>query len=89
MAVDVHAAHCEPRVGGRGNHRHQVAVLTRGHPRLHPGLTRGHKDHFVEVEVLLHLTRGHQVTVVNRVEGSAHDPNAGATGLAIGHGIRL
>ena len=40
------------------------------------GCAGGHEDDLVEVEALLHLAGGHQVAVVDRIEGTAHDADA-------------
>ena len=62
---------------GRGrDDRHEVPVLALGDLALHPRLAGGDEDHLVELELLLHLARGHQVAVVDGVEGAAHDADA-------------
>ena len=66
----------EPRVGRGRDHRHQVAVLGRADRRRRPfchGLAGRHEDDLVEREPVGHLAGRHQVTVVDRVEGAAHD----------------
>src|SRR5690606_16389400 len=81
--VDVHATHREHRGGRGGHHGHEVTVLRRRHltTRLLPWLAGGHEDHFIEPDTMLHLTGGNEVSVVNRVERAAHDPDT-----ACGHG---
>ena len=44
---------------------------------LLPRVAGGHEDDLVEVEPGLDLGRGHQVTVVDGVEGAAHHADAG------------
>src|SRR5690606_6782038 len=74
-AVDVDAAHGELRVLDGGDDRHQIAVLRRGDRpvALLPRLSGGHEDHLVEVEARGDLAGRDEVTVVDRVEGAAHD----------------
>lgn len=43
---------------------------------LLPRLPRGHENDLVEVEEALNLTRRDEVTVVNGVERTAHDPDS-------------
>ena len=58
--------------------RRHVAV------RLLPRVTGRHEDDLVEVEPRLHLGRRHQVAVVDRVEGAAHDPDPAGPGARAG-----
>ena len=44
----------------------------------------GHEHHLVQLETGLYLARSHEMTMVNRVEGAAHDPESPA-----GHGRSL
>jgi len=55
--VDVHPGDVEPRVRGRRDDGHQVAVLGLGDLALGllPRVTGGHEDDLVEVEPRLHL----------------------------------
>ena len=75
---DLEPGHREPRVAGRGDHGHQVAVLGRGDLpiRLHPGLARGDEDHLVQAEGPQGRLGGDEVAVMDGVEGAAHDPQA-------------
>src|ERR1700730_15705144 len=85
-SVDVHPADREPRVRRGRDHRHQVAVLRRRDAAvlLLPRLAGGHEHHLIQREALRHLARGHQVTMVDRVERAAHhpDPLGGRTGIS-------
>ena len=76
-AVDVDAADREPRVGRRGDDRHQVAVLGRADLALGllPRLAGRHEDDLVEPEQRGDLAGGDEVPVVDRVERPAHDPD--------------
>ena len=51
-------------------------MLALGDGALHPRLAGGNEDHLVEVELLLHLARGHEVAVVDGIERAAHDADA-------------
>jgi len=88
--VDIDPGDCEPRVGGRGDHRHEVTVLGRGDlalllEGLGPG---GHEDDLVESEDVLNLAGRDQVSMVDRVKGSPHDADAKRTSRQ-GHALRL
>jgi multiple sugar transport system permease protein len=74
--VDVRPADAEPGVRRRRDDRHQVAVLGRRHRPacLLVRLPCRHEDHLVETEVMRHLAAGHEVPVVDGVEGAAHHP---------------
>lgn len=76
VALDIDAAHRESRVCGRRDYRHEVAMFALGDILFHPRFSRGNKDDLVEIEILLHFTRGHEVPVVDGVEGSTHDADA-------------
>lgn len=76
VALDVDAAHRESRVSRRGDDRHEVPVFALGDVSLHPRFSRGNEDDLVEIEILLHFTRGNEVPVVDGVEGSTHDTDA-------------
>jgi len=79
LVVDLQPADREGWVRGGGDQRHLVAVLGRGHPeRLLPGLAGGHEHHAVEAELPAGLLGGDEVTVVDGVEGAAHDPDSPA-----------
>ena len=86
LAVDVDPRHPEPRVGGGGDHRHQVAVLGRRDVAvgLLPRGSGRHEDDLVEVEPGLDLGRGHEVAVVDRVEGATHHPDPALPGRGRG-----
>ena len=89
-SVDIDPGDREPRVGGRGDHRHEVPVLSRGDlalllEGLGPG---GHEDDLVESEDVLHLTGCDQVPMVDRIKGSTHDADAKRTSRQ-GHALRL
>ena len=72
-AVDVHPAHREPRIGGGGDHGHQVAVLGGGDVAgLLPRLARRHEHHFVQIEQIGNLAGRDQVPVVDGIERPAH-----------------
>ena len=79
-AVDVDAADREARVGGGGDHRHQVAVLGRADLALAllPRLAGRHEHDLVETEQAGDLAGGHQVPVVDGIERPAHDPDPAA-----------
>ena len=76
-AVDVHPARGEPRVRGGRDHRHQVPVLRRAHLLVGflPGLAGRHEHDLVQPEASGHFTGRNQVTVVDGIEGTAHDPD--------------
>ena len=74
-AIDVDPAHGEARVGRRGDHRHEVAILGRRHVSLGllPRLSGRHEHDLVEVEQARDLAGGDQVTVMDGIECPAHD----------------
>src|SRR5690625_4647005 len=80
--VDVDARDVEPRVGGRGDDGHEVAVLRGrdGALLFEYRLARGDEEHLVELEVVSDLTCRHEVAVMDRVEGSAHHPQPARCG---------
>ena len=78
LPVDLHPGDREPRVARGRDHRHEIAVLRRGHLPLllHPGSARRDEHHFIQVELPQGGLGGHQMPVMDRVERSAHDPDA-------------
>ena len=74
-SVEVDTADVEARVGGCGDHRHQVSVLSWGHHGhiLLPRLTGRHEQDLIEVEERLDLSGSHEVTVMDGIEGPTHD----------------
>ena len=76
-AVDVDPADREPRVGRRGDDRHEVAVLGRADLALGllPRLTGRHEDDLVEPEQPGDLAGGDEVAVVDGIERPTHDPD--------------
>ena len=79
-AVDVDPAHREPRIGGGGDDRHQVAVLGRADLALAllPRLTGRHEHDLVQPEQPGDLAGGDEVAVVDGVERPTHDPDSSA-----------
>src|SRR3569833_807083 len=74
--LDVNATDRERGVGRGRDDRHQVAVLGRGRlaPLFHPRLTGRHEDDLVQCEQVRHLARGHEVPVVDGIEGASQKP---------------
>ena len=74
--VDVHPTNREARIRRGGDYCHQVAIFRRGHlpVSLLPRLPGRHEDHFIEVEAPGHLAGGHQVAVMDGIEGATHHP---------------
>src|SRR5690606_19652690 len=58
--------------------RHQVAVLGQRHAAvpLLPRHAGGYEDHLVELELGGHLRGGHEVAMVDGVEGATHHAKA-------------
>ena len=86
--VNINTAHRKTRVRRGRNHRHQVAMLSVAHvplPHLLPGLTGRNEHDLVQVEHGGNFTSCHQVSVVNRVEGSTHHAQTHPTGSARGN----
>ena len=77
-AIDLEATGVKRRVRGSCQHRHGVAILGVAHvlALLERRRTGRHEQHQIEIERLARLLGGDQVTVVNRVERSAHDTQA-------------
>jgi len=75
FSVDLETRCKEVGVIRRRKQRHGIAILTRGDdPVLFERRpSRGHEDHEVETEVVEGLLGSHEVTVVDGVEGTAHD----------------
>ena len=78
--VDVHAGNGELGVGRRGDHGHQITVLSVGDflIELEHGPARRHENHLVKIVDPGDFGCGDQVAVVNRVERAAHNANAQA-----------
>ena len=76
--IDVHAAHPEAWVGSSGDHRHQITRFRRSNLliRFLPRLPRRHKQHRIQGKLVRNLASGNQVTVVDRVKGTAHHADA-------------
>src|SRR5699024_7807588 len=76
--IDVDPADRETGVRGGSHHSHQITIL--GHrysaTRLLPGLAGRNENDLIQPEPRLHLAGGNEVTMVNRVEGAAHDADA-------------
>src|SRR5699024_3947111 len=76
--IDVDPADRETEVRGGSHHSHQITIL--GHrysaTRLLPGLAGRNENDLIQPEPRLHLAGGNEVTMVNRVEGAAHDADA-------------
>src|SRR6266508_1038983 len=84
--VDLGAADRERGIGCGGDQGHLVAVLGWAHAHgLLPGLARGDEQHLVQLELPAGLFGGHQMAVVDGVEGAAHeaDPSLPAHGVAV------
>ncbi len=52
VSIDIHPADGESRIGGSGNHGHEIAVFSRANrvSVLPIRLAGGDEDHFVEIE---------------------------------------
>ena len=78
LAVNIHARDGKARVGGRGHHRHQVAVLGRSDVAvgLLPRLAGGNKDDGIEGKAVGGLAGRYQVAIVDGIKGATHDADA-------------
>src|SRR5919202_975083 len=77
-AVDIYPAGGEPRVGRSCDDGHEIAVFGRADRTLIflPRDSGRHKHDLIQPETCLHLAGGHQMTMMDRVEGAPHDPKS-------------
>src|SRR5664280_358098 len=88
-SVEVDTADVEAGVGRGGNDRHEVPVFGGRHRScvLLPRLTGRHEQDILEVEERLDLSGSHEVTVMDGIEGPAHDSDAPAQWWAPGSAV--
>jgi hypothetical protein len=74
VSLDLDPGHGKPRIARGRDDSHEIAVFRRGDVAagLHPWLSGGHEHHLVQLKFGQRRLGGHQVAVMDGIEGPAH-----------------